>query len=194
MKSKLSIAPLANPLIGLILLTVLTPTNSLAQPKTDADYFTYYGTNRRPLTCPSRSEPKTGRLSVAQALKYAQCSFEDNGRPVTFADISNFRLSAPRKVTEQDSLRQWTINNIDRTQPMYDIKAHVVHYNCGGIIRDPSLNPNYSGAPGKNCRSYGSVEKDPLNSSGICFKDLTEQWQCRLTFQGKRVEGPPPAK
>jgi hypothetical protein len=194
MKSKLSIAPLAHPLIGLILLTVLTPTSSLAQPKTDADYFTYYGTNRRSQTCPSRSEPKTGRLNVAQALKYTHCWFEDNSRTVALADISNFRLSAPRQVTEKDSLQQWTINNIDRTQPMYDIKARVVLYFCSKINRDPSTNPNYFGTPGKNCQLIGSVERDPLNSTGICFKDLTEQWHCRLTVKGKPIYGPPPTK
>jgi hypothetical protein len=188
MKSKLSIS-----LIGCALLTLLTPTSLLAQ-LTDAEYLTAYGTSRRPLTCPSRSEPKTGRLSVAQALKYAQCWYEDDGRSVHFADISNFRLSAPRQVTEKDSLQQWTINNIDRTQPMYDIKAHIVYYYCTSINRIPSVNPNYFGTPGKNCRLIGSVEKDPLNSSGICFKDLTEQWHCRLTVKGKSIYGPPPAK
>jgi hypothetical protein len=78
MKSKLSIAPLAHPLIGLILLTVLTPTSSLAQPKTDADYFTYYGTNRRSqiispimaptvdrrLVHPDRNQKRVGSVSL----------------------------------------------------------------------------------------------------------------------------------
>jgi hypothetical protein len=181
MRSRLTIG-----IIGWILLTLLTPTSLKAQPETR------YGTSRQPQTCPSRSEPRTGRLSVPQALNYTRCWFEENSRGVHFADISNFKFSPPRQVTEQDSLQQWTINKIDRTQPMYDIKAHVVYYMCQPVSNN--INPNYFGAPGKNCQLIGSVESNPLNSSGICFKDLTEQWHCRLTVKGKPVYGPPPAQ
>jgi hypothetical protein len=182
MKSKRTIG-----IIGWMLLTLLTPTSLKAQQET-------YGTSRQPQTCPSRSEPSTGRLSVTQALKYTRCWFEDKNksRGVYFADISNFKLSPPHQVTERDSLQQWTINKIDRTQPMYDIKAHVVYYMCQPVHNN--IDPNYFGAPGKNCQLIGSVESNPLNSSGICFKDLTEQWHCRLTVKGKPVYGPPPAK
>jgi hypothetical protein len=180
MKSKRTIGII----IGGMLLTLLTPTSLKAQQET-------YGTSRQPQTCPSRSEPRTGRLSVAQAIKYSRCWFEENSRGVHFADISNFKLSPPRQVTEQDSLQQWTINKIDRTQPMYDIKAHVVYYMCSGIQYDPQVRVNQ---PGKNCQLIGAVESNPLNSNGICFKDLTEQWHCRLTVMGKPVSGPPPAK
>jgi hypothetical protein len=175
-------------IIGWMLLTLLTPTSLKAQQET-------FGTSRQPQTCPSRSEPSTGRLTVAQALKYTRCWFEDKNksRGVYFAEISNFKLSPPHQVTERDSLQQWTINNIDRTQPMYDIKAHVVYYMCAPIHNHPSY-PNTYPATGKNCQIFGSVESNPLNSSGICFKDLTEQWHCRLTVKGKPVYGPPPAK
>jgi hypothetical protein len=179
-------------LIGGVLLTLLTPTSLLAQ-LSDSEYLTTFGTSRRPQTCPSQSEPRAGRLSVAQAIKYTRCWFED-GKGVHFIDISNFKLSPPRKVTEQDSLRQWTINNIDKTQPMYDIKARAVSYNCYSI--NTGSNPNYFGAPGKNCSIYGSDINDPINSVGICFKDLTERWSCRLTItiSDKKIWGPPPAK
>jgi hypothetical protein len=189
MKSKLTLG-----FIACSLLTLLTPTSLLAQ-LTDAEYLTKFGTSRRAQTCPSRSEPTTGRISVAQALKYTRCWFEDTNRGVQFADISNFKLSPPRKVSEQDSLQPWTVNNIDRTQPMYNIKARVVLYDCIPVIRDPSLNPNYFGAPGKNCSLRGSDTRDPLNSSGVCFKDLTEKWSCRLTvtISGKKIYGQPPA-
>lgn len=192
MKLQLSIS-----LIGCTLLTLLTPTSLLAtidSHLTDAEYLTKYGTSRRPQTCPSESEPIVGRISVAQAIKYTRCWHEDNNRSVTFVDISNFKLSPPRKVTEQDSLRQWTINNIDKTQPMYDIKARAVLYNCYSI--NTGTNPNYFGAPGKNCSIYGSDINDPINGIGICFKQLTETWSCRLTVNGsdKKIWGAPPAK
>jgi hypothetical protein len=190
MQSKLSIS-----LIACTLLILLTPTSLLAQ-LTDAEYLTNYGTSRRSQTCPSRSEPKTGRIGVAQALKYTRCWFEDTNRGVHFADISNFKLSPPRRVTERDSLQPWTVNNIDRTQPMYDIKARTVLYYCRSIVRISDYNPNSLGAPGKNCSIDGSDTRDSLNSSGICFKDLTERWSCRLTvsISGKKIYGLPPAK
>jgi hypothetical protein len=191
MKSRLTIS-----IIGCTLLTLLTPTILLAE-LTDAEYLTRLGTSRRSQTCPSRSEPRTGRISVAQALKYTRCWFEDTNtsRGVQFADISNFKLSPPRQVTEKDSLQPWTVNKIDRTQPMYDIKARVVLYDCFPVIRDTSLNPNYFGAPGKNCSIHGSDTKYSLNGIGICFKELTEKWSCRLTVSGsgKKIYGPPPA-
>jgi hypothetical protein len=31
-----------------------------------------------------------------------------------------------------------------------------------------------------------------LNSSGICFKDKTKKWLCRLTTVGAPMTGPPP--
>jgi hypothetical protein len=189
MKSKLTLG-----FIACSLLTLLTPTSLLAQ-LTDAEYLTKFGTSRRSQTCPSRSEPTTGRISVAQALKYTRCWFEDTSQGVKFADISNFKLSPPRKVSEQDSLQPWTVNNIDRTQPMYDIKARVVLHDCFPVIRDPSLNPNYFGAPGKNCSLHGSDSIKSLNGIGVCFKELTERWSCRLTVSGsgKKIYGPPPA-
>jgi hypothetical protein len=190
MKSKLLIG-----FIGCTLLTLLAPTNLLAQVGSnlsDADYFTKYGTSRRPQTCPSRSEPRKGRLTVAQAIKYTRCWHEDNNRSITFVDISNFKLSPPRRATEQDSLGQWTINRIDRTQPMYDIKARAVRYSCSGIL---SAQTGRIFGPGKNCRIEGSDISDSLNGIGICFKELTETWACRLTVigSGKKIWGSPPA-
>jgi hypothetical protein len=200
MKSKLStLIPkgFAKALIGCTLLTLLTPTSLLAQvgsDLSDADYLTRYGTSRRPQTCPSRSEPRAGRLSVDQAIKYTRCWQEATGygRIVTFVDISNFKLSAPRRVTEKDSLGQWTINRIDPTQPMYDIKARAVRYSCSRILTESV--GGFHG-PGKNCSIEGSDISDSLNGIGICFKELTETWSCRLTVigSGKKISGSPPA-
>jgi hypothetical protein len=189
MKLQLSIS-----LIGCTLLTLLTPTSLLARigdDLTDAQYLQAYGTTRRSQTCPSTVEPTTGRISVAQAIKYSRCWLEYSTISVHYADISNFKLSLPRKVTEQDSLRQWTINYIDKNQPIYDIKARAVVYYCTQIS---GYGPY--GLPGKNCRIEGSDVGGLINSVGICFKTLTERWDCRLTVtvSGERIYGPPPAK
>jgi hypothetical protein len=133
MKSRLTTS-----IIGCALLTLLTSTSLLAQPTTEAEYLTYYGTSRRAQTCPSRSEPKTGRLSVAQATEYIRCLREGERQGISrtgvnFLDISGLQLSPPHQVTERDSLRPYLVSRIDRTQPMYEIKARAVSYSCTGI-------------------------------------------------------------
>jgi hypothetical protein len=191
MKSRLTIS-----IIGCTLLTLLTPTILLAQPRTDAEYPTYYGTTRRALACPSRSEPRTGRLTVAQATTYIRClrEGERQGRSrtgVNFLDIANVQLSPPHRVTERDSLRPYLIGRIDKTQPMYEVKAQAVYFTCTGIYNNPAY-PNTYPAEGKNCKMSGADTANSLNSYGACFKDLTGQWLCQLTIVGNTVDSPPP--
>jgi hypothetical protein len=201
MKSKLMILlqrGFANALVGCTLLTLLTPASSLAEVAanlTDAEFLTTFGTVRRPQTCPSKSEPTTGRLSVAQAIKYTRCSFEERNSlnvesehtRLRFVDISNFQLSPPRQATERDFVRF----HVERNQPIYVIKAYAVSYFCFPISNSGSP----IGGPGKSCDISGSQIRDPLNSDGVCFKDVQERWSCRLGITpGKNVWGPPPAK
>jgi hypothetical protein len=200
MKSKLSTLfqrSYANAIIGCVLLTLLTPTSLLAEVAanlTDAEFLTTFGTIRRPQTCPSKSEPMTGRLSVAQAIKYTRCFFEERGSlkvesehtRLYFVDLSNFQLSAPRKATERDYIRF----NVERNQPIYVIKAYAVSYHCFPISNSGSS----IGGPGKSCSVSGSDIKDPLNSDGVCYKDVQGRWTCRLGITpGKDMWGPPPA-
>jgi hypothetical protein len=200
MKSRLSTLfqrGYANAIIGCVLLTLLTPTSLLAEVAanlTDAEFLTTFGTIRRPQTCPSKSEPMTGRLSVAQAIKYTRCFFEERNSlkvesehtRLRFVDISNFQLSPPRQATERDVIRF----NVERNQPIYVIKAYAVSYFCFPISKSGSS----IGGPGKSCDISGSQIRDPLNSDGVCFKDLQERWSCRLGITpGKNVSGPPPA-
>jgi hypothetical protein len=189
MQSKLSIG-----FIACTLLTLLTPTSLLAI--TDAEYLNRYGTSRRAVTCSSesRSEPRKGRLTAAQATKHLRCLRESEGKDfnrnmIEFLDVLSLQISPPRRVTESDSLRSWTINKIDRTQPIYDIKARAVFYNCYPIQYDPNVRINQ---PGKNCQTYGSDTSSSLNSYGICFKDLTEKWLCHITTNGSTSKGPAP--
>jgi hypothetical protein len=190
MKSKLTTLfqrGFANALVGCTLITLLTPTSLLARivdaNLPDAEYLATYGTSRRQQACPSRSEPRTGRLSVAQAIKYTRCYFEEEGYKLNFVNISNFQLSAPRQATERDVVRF----NVERNQPIYVIKAYAVRYSCLPISSARTI-------AGKNCDISGSQIRDPLNSDGVCFKDLQERWSCRLGITpGKNVSGPPPA-
>jgi hypothetical protein len=181
-------------LVTSALLLLLVPVSAMAI--TDDEYLTRYGTSRRAVKCSaeSRIEPKAGRLKASQATKILRCLRESEGqdfdrRMIEFIDILSLEVGPPRKVTEVDSLQSWTINQIDKSRPMYDIKARAVFYNCYPINYDPEIKINQ---PGKNCQVYGSDTSNSLNSSGICFKDLTKKWLCRLTTSGARISGPPP--
>jgi hypothetical protein len=73
-------------LIGCTLLTFLTPSLLNAQPS-GFDF----GTNRRLRTCPSKTEPRSGRISVEQAKMYVACNYEEKGvfnASVQFVDIT----------------------------------------------------------------------------------------------------------
>jgi hypothetical protein len=190
MKSKLIIS-----LIGCTLSTLLTPTSLLAEIGTDlsdTDYFTKYGTSRRPQTCPSRTEPRTGQLTVAQAIKYTRCRIESENdfglNFVNFVDFSNFQLSPPRHAYESEY-----IYSLDPNQPVYDFKAYTVTYHCNNIIGSGGS----ISQQGKNCAPVGADIPGPINSSGICFQDINKRRACRLRgipLPTKTIWGPPPTK
>jgi hypothetical protein len=55
-----------------------------------------YGTNRKLKTCPSKSQPIKGSISVAQAKIYAVCQSErESWNQIYFTDISNLQ-AAPK--------------------------------------------------------------------------------------------------
>jgi hypothetical protein len=179
MKSKLMIPfqrCFANALIGCILLTLLTPASLLAELGSnlnDAEYLAKYGTNRRQKTCPSRTEPLTGPISVAQAMKYAICDKEGDSRygGNYFLDIFSLQVSPPRPV----NIKETSIygRTIDKSKPVYDIKGRAVQYGCVSII-PPSK-------PGKNCLTWGSRDSDSINSVGSCYQDFAGKWRCNLS-------------
>jgi hypothetical protein len=165
-------------LISTVLLITVVPTDAMAT--TDEEFLKFYGTSRRPVRCSPvvSSQPKTGRLSAAQATEILRCLREGEGRGVSdnmveYLDVLSMKVGPPRKVSEADSLQPWTINLIDRRRPMYDIKARAVFYNCYPIQYDPQVQVNQ---PGKNCQSYGSTTSGSINSKGICFKDKAKNW------------------
>jgi hypothetical protein len=197
MKSKLStILPksFSNALIGCTLLTLLTPTSLLAQVGSnlsDAEYLAKYGTSRRQQTCPSRTEPLTGPISVAQAMKYAICEVEGDSErrslgDLFFLDIYSLQVGPPRRAKVKETANY---ELLDESQPVYDLKGRAVKYGCSSIIR-PAGHPEY----GKTCITWGSRDSDSINSSGFCFKALGGKWRCKLnpvTAKFERLQSPP---
>jgi Tetratricopeptide repeat len=179
MKSKLTIS-----IIGSMLLTLLTPTSIKAQAKGDI------GTNRQPQTCPSRLEPRTGMISAAQAIKYATCEAEadrivkKSGR-TDFIDIFSLQVNPkPRRAEYLD------INYFGKAienSPVYDIRGTAVAYSCAALD-----NRAGGGRPGKNCLN---THPDDKNSAGVCFREPSGNWRCRLSVGGGKglQYGPPPS-
>jgi tetratricopeptide (TPR) repeat protein len=178
MKSKLTIG-----IIGGMLLTLFTPTSLKAQAVGDI------GTNRQQQTCPSRSEPKTGAVSAAQAIKYATCEAEadriikSSGR-TDFIDI--FSLQVNPKPRQAEYLDINYFGKAIANSPVYDIRGTAVAYSCAVLD-----NRAGGGRPGKNCLN---THPDDRNSVGVCFREPAGNWRCRLSVGGgKGLQlGPPP--
>ena len=122
--------------IWIILSAILAPSIFVAQTL-------LYGTARMPKNCPSRSEPKKGAPSVAQAKMYFTCDSEtEDGEVGRGSLISYIRLT--ENLTMQVSPKSRPANGtdltciesykdflpMDTTQPVYDIRGSYDRYVC----------------------------------------------------------------
>ena len=155
MKSRLTLAIISGTLI-----TILAP-NILSAGAND------YGTSRQRRTCPSRTEPSRGRISVEQAKIYAACYYEEKAvfnASVDFVDILSLEV-APK--SRQARSADFRLHQIDIEKPLYDIRGNIVIYNCQNIT------PGYP--RGQNCR----VSRIP-KSTGKCYQTTFGDWYCVL--------------
>lgn len=176
-------------IIGYTLLAVLTPTVLTAQTVP-------YGTARRPHTCPSRVEPKTGAPSVEQAKMYFLCDEEwkfgtaGEGYLTSYLWLVNdlslqvAPRSRPFNISDLQFIKRYhegVILSIDTEQPIYDIRGNFTNYICYDIKRIYPI--------GKNC----TVSHFP-NSNGICFRNTFGDWHCRMIGSPEKIEkhSPPP--
>jgi hypothetical protein len=174
-------------IIGCMLLTLLTPSSLKAQAKGDI------GTNRQQQTCPSRLEPRTGVISAAQAIKYATCEAEGDriirrsGR-TDFIDISSLQVNPKPRQAEYLDINYF--GKAIENSPVYDIKGTAVAYSCAVLD-----NRAGGGRPGKNCLNTHPDDRGSNNSVGVCFKEPSGNWRCRLSVGGGKglQYGPPPS-
>jgi tetratricopeptide (TPR) repeat protein len=196
MKSTLSIhTPIGYAIstIGSILLTLLTPTSLKAQAIGDM------GTNRKQQTCPSRSEPRTGVISAAQAKIYATCEAEADrivkrsGR-TDFIDI--FSLEVNPKPRQAEYLDINYFGKAIANSAVYEIRGTAVAYSCAALS-----NRAGGGRPGKNCLNTHVDDRGSNNAVGVCFQETSgftkapRNWRCRLSIGTKALGlqyGPPP--
>jgi Tetratricopeptide repeat len=170
-------------IISGMLLTLLTPISLKAQAQGDL------GTNRQQQTCPSRLEPRTGVISAAQAIKYATCEAEADriikrsGR-TDFIDIFSLQVNPKPRRAEYLDINYF--GNAIANSPVYDIRGTAVAYSCAVLD-----NRAGGGRPGKNCLN---THPDDKNSVGVCFREPSGNWRCRLSVGGSKglQLGPPP--
>jgi hypothetical protein len=181
MRSRLTIG-----IVGCVLLTLLTPTSIKAQVTGDL------GTNRKQQTCPSRLEPKRGVISAAQAIKYATCEAEADriikySGKTDFIDITSLQVNPKPRQAEYLDINYF--GNAIANSPVYDIKGTAVAYSCAALD-----NRAGGGRPGKNCLNTHVDDRGPNNSVGVCFREPSGNWRCRLSVGGGKglQYGPPP--
>jgi tetratricopeptide (TPR) repeat protein len=181
MKSKLT-----NGIIGSMLLTLLIPTSIKAQTRGDI------GTNRQQQTCPSRTEPRTGVISAALAIKYATCEAEadrivKNPGMTDFLDISSLQVNPkPRRAAYADI---YYFGDAITNSMVYEIKGSAIAYSCTAVDSFPSSRR------GKNCLTTNEQDRGPNNSAGVCVRFPSGDWRCNLGVGGANSSqyGPPPS-
>jgi hypothetical protein len=129
-----------------------------------------WGTSRQLATCPDKTNPKTGKMTVALATMHVVCFYEE--RPpynanVTFADIASLRIVAQRKARTRD-IMLWP--DIDQKRPVYDLRGSMFVHTCTNITTT-----EYSPKQGANC-SLSVLPK----AKGTCWVDIEGDWSCYL--------------
>jgi hypothetical protein len=141
-----------------------------------------YGTSRQPRTCPSRTEPSRGRISVKQTKIYTACYYEEKAvfnASIDFVDILSLDVAPKSRQARSADLR---LHQIDIEKPIYDIRGSIVIYNCQNIT------PGYP--HGQNCR----VSRVP-KSTGKCYQTTFGDWYCVLggaSLVRSETKMPPP--
>jgi Protein of unknown function (DUF1036) len=143
--------------------------------RVNADTPIPMGTNRKPLTCPSRKSPTKGAPSLAQAKKYFTCLAEqeiygsmNRLHILVLIDDLNMQISPkPRKFSKAiDGEFIYDIGEfkLDTDKPVYPIQGSYTRYSCN----DASYLK-----PGENCE----IEKYNQNQ-GFCFNNAFGDWHC----------------
>jgi hypothetical protein len=156
MKSSLTIG-----FIGCLLVNSLAPNMVFAQTFD-------FGTSRKLRTCPSRTAPTKGRISVEQAKQYVACSYEErapfNGS-VKFVDVLSLEVAPKPRSPKPADLR---LANLDIEKPIYDLQGSLVVYTCAKITGSSS-----SSKHGQNC----SIIRNP-KAIGKCYQTPFSEWHC----------------
>jgi hypothetical protein len=133
-----------------------------------------YGTNRKPLACPSRKAPAKGAPSLQQAQRYFTCHAElevpsRSGSPAVLNLISNLNMQiAPRarrysSATDREGGLNYRLNKplgLTSDLLVYDIQGSYTNYSCFN---------------GVDCK----IEQFN-DSRGVCFQNAFGDWHCAM--------------
>jgi hypothetical protein len=130
-----------------------------------------YGTKRKPRTCSSKVDLRSGKISIAQAERYIACREEkEYSETINFIDITSiqFALKPIRNPTRGYAV--FASSEVDFEKPIYYFRADFLSYTCfpinTGIFQ-----------PGKNC-TVGYHSKSP----GMCYHDIFGDWSCSVSL------------
>ena len=118
---------------------------------------------RNPATCETRSEPRAGAPTVAQAAELLRCTAEG------IADGSLFLLEELelKEVGAGETLDARYYPDLGEGEQAYPIAGSLVRYECRRENDDNR---------GANCR-----RDDEPNASGYCYRMHSGDWNCRMS-------------
>ena len=131
-----------------------------------------WGTSRQLRTCPDKTSPVKGKMTVALATTYVNCFYEERepyNASVTFVDIVSLQIgSNPKKASTRD-IMLWP--EIDRNRPVHILRGSMIVHTCSNIIPSNQYGPKQ----GENC-SRSELPK----AKGNCWVDTFGEWSCYL--------------
>jgi hypothetical protein len=146
------------------------PVAAQEAPPTTGPTFNW-GTSRVQRTCPDRTAPTSGKISVAQASVYVACSYEERprtGASIDFVDILKLQIAPTRRKVLLSDIERWP--NINQKKPIYVLRGSVVLHQCYNITNNTN-----SPQQGANC-TQSRVPK----AIGTCWQDKFDDWFCFL--------------
>jgi hypothetical protein len=129
-----------------------------------------WGTSRQLRTCPDKTKPKKGAMTVALAMMHVSCFYEERepyNANVTFVDIASLQIGAKHKPSTRD-IMLWP--EIDRKRPVYVLRGSMVVHTCANITSN-----EYGPKQGENC-SQSQLPK----AKGNCWVDSFGDWSCYI--------------
>ncbi len=130
-----------------------------------------WGTSRQLRTCPDRTVPAKGKMSVAQATAYVACEYEEeppyNAR-ILFVDILSLQIASQTRRVNAGDVSLWP--DINQRKPIYILRGSIVVHACAnitGTATGPKL--------GSNC-----IQSRVPKAKGNCRVDVFGEWTCYL--------------
>ena len=135
-----------------------------------------YPTDRAIRTCPSRTSPQRGAISLEQARAYFICRYEtftgtlgQISASYNYVNDLKMQIAGARPPTSADLALGYQ-EEIDLKQPVYPIKFKYSDAACRGY----NLSYPNPATDGK------CLVRDEVKGVGICFRSNFGEWHCKM--------------